>query len=107
MLVAETFKALGDPVRLEIIERLSNGTVFTLSSVSKDLGLTRQGTRKHLQVLADAKLIKLEPVGRKTTVTFVPDTLHAANSFMDSLERKWDTRLEALRNYVENEKFEK
>jgi DNA-binding transcriptional ArsR family regulator len=102
MMVAETFKALGDPVRLGLIERLSSGSTFTLSSISKELGLTRQGIRKHLQVLADARLVKLEPAGRSTTVTFVPTTLHTANSFMDELERKWDTRLEALRDYVES-----
>jgi DNA-binding transcriptional ArsR family regulator len=101
MLVAETFKALGDPVRLEIIERLSSGSSYTLGSVSKDLGLTRQGARKHLQVLVDAQLVTMVPVGRQTTVTFKPAALKEANSFMAQLERKWDERLEALRDYVE------
>jgi DNA-binding transcriptional ArsR family regulator len=103
MLVAETFKALGDPVRLEIIERLSSGSSYTLGSVSKDLGLTRQGARKHLQVLADAKLITMKSAGRHTTLTFKPASLKAANSFMAQLERKWDERLEALRDFVESD----
>ena len=101
--VANTFKALGDPVRLEIIERLSSGSLHTLGSVSKDLGLTRQGARKHLQVLADAELITLQPAGRSTAISFVPQSLRAANSFMEQLERKWDSRLEALRDYAERQ----
>ncbi|MDB5169360.1 MAG: HTH-type transcriptional regulator [Candidatus Saccharibacteria bacterium] len=104
MLIAETFKALGDPVRLEIIERLSSGSLYTLSSVSKDLGLTRQGARKHLQVLADAELIKMEPTGRNTIITFAPASLKAADSFIKQLERKWDVRLEALREFAEGDK---
>ena len=102
MVVAETFKALGDPVRLEIIERLSNGSQYTLGSVSKNLGLTRQGARKHLQVLADASLISMAPAGRHTTILFNPAALKAANLFIEQLEHKWDERLEALRSYVES-----
>ena len=104
MLVAETFKALGDPVRLKIIERLSSGSSYTLSSVSRDLGLTRQGARKHLQVLADADLVKMQPVGRNTALTFAPESLKAANSFIEQLERRWDVRLEALREFAERDK---
>ena len=85
MAVAKTFKALGDPVRLKMVERLSSGYIYTLSSVSKDLGLTRQGARKHLQVLADAKLVRMQPKGRSTTISFVPESLKTANSFMEQL----------------------
>ncbi len=101
IMVSETFKALGDPIRLEIIDRLSKGSMFTLSKVSQDLGLTRQGARKHLQVLADANLIKLQPSGRTTTIALEPASLKAASTFIADLESKWDTRLEALRNFVD------
>jgi DNA-binding transcriptional ArsR family regulator len=104
MLAAETFKALGDPVRLEIIDRLSNGSMYTLSSVSKDLGLTRQGARKHLQVLADAELVSMQPAGRSTTITFKPESLQAANTFIAELEHKWDVRLKALKQFTEGDK---
>jgi DNA-binding transcriptional ArsR family regulator len=101
MFVAETFKALGDPVRLQIIERLSAGTAYTLSSVSNDLGITRQGVRKHLKVLEDANLISLQQAGRNINIQFKPKSLIEANSFIEQIERKWDERLLALRDYVE------
>lgn len=101
MAVSTTFQALGDPVRLEILERLSRGTSHTLTSVSQDLGLTRQGVRKHIQVLAQAGLVTIKPKGRNTMVAFTPGSLQEANTFMLDLERKWDTRLTALRDYVE------
>jgi DNA-binding transcriptional ArsR family regulator len=63
MPVSETFKALGDPVRLEMISRLSAGSDYTVSRLLDGLGLSRQGARKHLQVLADVELVHLQPSG--------------------------------------------
>lgn len=107
MLVAETFKALGDPTRLKIIERLSSGSPYTLGTVSEDLGLTRQGARKHLQILADAELVRITPQGRQTVITLEPTTLKNANTFIENIEQQWAHRLEALRAYVENNKSNK
>ena len=101
MLVADTFKALGDPVRLEIIKRLSDGSMYTVGSVSNGLGLTLQGARKHLQVLVDVKLVSLQNKGRQTEVTLSADTLIEAKLFISELELSWDKRLQALRKFIE------
>lgn len=102
MLVAETFKALGDPIRLEMIKRLSDGSQLALSGLFDGLDLTRQGARKHLQVLADANLVTLETNGRQTEVSLDPRSLADAKSFITGLEVQWDRRLEALRIFVED-----
>ena len=103
MTVVETFKALGDPVRLEMVERLATGSSYTVGSLSSGLGITRQGARKHLQVLTEANLIILEPKGRETEVRLLRDSLDTARAFITELEQRWDKRLEALRNFVELE----
>lgn len=98
---AEIFRALGDPIRIEIITRLSSGKPHTISSVSDDLEITRQGARKHLQVLADAHLIMLVPRGRDTDVILQRKTLDKGKAFIAKLEKQWDARLEALRDFVD------
>ena len=103
MLVADTFKALGDPVRLEIIQRLSDGSSYTIGSVSDGLALTRQGARKHLQVLADVKLVSLITKGRQIEVKLDKEALLVAKTFISSLEIQWDNRLEALQEFVESD----
>lgn len=100
--LAEVFKALGDPIRLEIVQRLSRGESVTIGDVSSGLGVTRQGARKHLQVLVEANVVKLEPRGRGVYVRFEADTLNAAQEFISEVEKRWDARLEALRQFVEN-----
>jgi DNA-binding transcriptional ArsR family regulator len=101
MAAVEVFRALGDPVRLEMIRRLSGGNSYTLTSVSSGLGISRQGARKHVQVLADARLVVLAPVGRDVVVQLEPASLQIAKSFIGELELRWERRLEALRDFVE------
>jgi DNA-binding transcriptional ArsR family regulator len=103
MAAAEVFRALGDPVRLEMMQRLASGEPRTISAVSSDLGISRQGARKHLQVLADAKLIWFEPKGRDVQVLLDRESLDEAKRYIADLERRWDKRLEALRRFVEED----
>ncbi|MHB8637757.1 MAG: ArsR/SmtB family transcription factor [Fimbriimonadaceae bacterium] len=101
MAVAEVFRALGDPVRLEMVQRLSNGAPCTITTVSGKLGISRQGARKHLQVLVNAKVIKMEPKGRDVLVQLDLAVLDQAKAYIAELELCWDKRLEALRRFVE------
>ncbi len=85
------------------MQRLSSGEVHTINSVSKGLDITRQGARKHLQILADAHLVVLESKGRDTSVRLERETLEEGRAFIAELERRWDKRLEALRRFVDGE----
>ena len=103
MQAVQIFKALGDPVRLEIVKRLSNGSSYTMNNLSKDLGVSRQGARKQIQVLLSAKVVNLEPVGRETLVSLDLSSLELARTFISNIEEQWDQRLMALKNFVENQ----
>tara|TARA_R110000782_G_scaffold207003_2_gene295528 strand:+ start:1329 stop:1643 length:315 start_codon:yes stop_codon:yes gene_type:complete len=98
---AAIYKALGAPVRLEIVKRLSVMPSCTVGDISKNLGISRQGARKQLQVLVDANVVHLSQRGRQTHVSLDTETLRIARSFISRLERQWDDRLEALKNFVE------
>lgn len=103
MPVAEIFKALGDPIRLEMVQRLSSGSSYTISHVSSNLGITRQGARKHLEVLEQAQLVLLESKGRDVLVQLNPKTVDTAKAFIAKLEKQWDTRLAALKAFAEKD----
>ena len=101
MAAAEIFHALGDPIRLEMVQRLTRGSRCTITVISEGLGITRQGARKHLQVLADARVVALQPEGRDVLVSLEPESLDQAKLFIAELERRWGARLDALRKFVE------
>ena len=103
MALADLFHALGEPTRLEMVVRLSRGGSYTITSLSQGLNITRQGARKHLQVLADSKIIILEPKGRDTSVSLDMAALDLGKKFIADLELRWQKRLEALRDFVEDQ----
>ncbi len=102
--IAATFKALGDPIRLEMINRLSDGSSYTVGRLSEDLGITRQGARKHLQMLADVQLVSFRLRGRQTQVELERASLAASRQFISELEAQWDQRLDDLRATLEADK---
>lgn len=101
MVAVQIFKALGDPVRLEIVKRLSDGSSYTMNNLSKDLGVSRQGARKQIQVLLSANVVHLNPVGRETLVSLDRSSLELARTFISNIEAQWDQRLSALKDFVE------
>ena len=103
MALAKVFSALGDPVRLELVQRLISEPHQRISQVTEGLGLTRQGARRQLQVLVDADIVILEPAGREVWVDVKRESLDPVKSFISKLERQWEHRLEALKQSIESE----
>jgi len=99
--IAQIFKALGDPVRLQIVQRLSNGTALCMGELSKDLGISRQGARKQIQALVSAKVVQLHPAGREVKVQLDTAALQQGRDFITALEAQWDQRLLALKQFTE------
>lgn len=98
---ATVYKALGDPIRLQMVKRLASGNPSTIGDLSKNLDITRQGARKQLQVLVAAKIVHLSPQGRETWVQLDVSTLEKARLFIAEIEKQWDHRLNALKLFVE------
>jgi DNA-binding transcriptional ArsR family regulator/uncharacterized protein YndB with AHSA1/START domain len=51
------FKALGDPARRRLLDRLNERNGLTLTELCADMGITRQSVTKHLDVLEAAGLV--------------------------------------------------
>jgi DNA-binding transcriptional ArsR family regulator len=59
------FKALADPTRRHLLDRLFERDGRTLSELESDLEMTRFGVMKHLRVLEDAGLVVTKRSGRE------------------------------------------
>lgn len=60
----EIFKALNDPARREILDRLRKKDGQTLTDLEEQFAMTRFGVMKHLKVLEEAGLVLPRKVGR-------------------------------------------
>jgi DNA-binding transcriptional ArsR family regulator len=98
---ATVFSALGDANRLRLIQSLSDGGTRSISQLSEDMELTRQGVTKHLRVLEGAGLVKSSRVGRESRFRFEPQAIDNARSYLDSVSQQWDMALARLKAFVE------
>jgi DNA-binding transcriptional ArsR family regulator len=59
------FKALADPTRRHLLDRLFQRDGRTLTELESELEMTRFGVMKHLRVLEDARLVVTRRRGRE------------------------------------------
>ena len=99
---APVFAALGDPTRLSLLGRLSDGGARSIATLSADGRLTRQAVTKHLKVLEGAGLVSRARSGRETRYSFRPEPVDEARAYLDSVSAQWDAALGRLRAFVED-----
>ena len=95
------FVALADPTRRALIERLSAEGDQTSTELAKELPITRQGVSKHLNILAEAKLVTVRQKGRDRYYTLQPQQLNEAITWVDRVRAQWERRLTALAAYLD------
>ena len=90
------FKALADPGRRRLMDRLHAHDGQSLSELCRHFDMTRQGVAQHLSVLEAANLVAVERRGREKLHFLNPVPLH---EIYDRWIRKFERpRLKALRD---------
>jgi DNA-binding transcriptional ArsR family regulator len=88
------FKALADPSRRELLDRLYAENGQTLNELCTRLAMTRQAVSKHLAILEDANLVATVKRGREKLHYLNPVPIHEiAERWIGKYERH---RLRAL-----------
>ena len=96
----DMFKALGHPLRRDIVERLSGG-VATVGEVSRDFGVSKPTVSRHLKMLEDAGLVSRVVDGRTHRLALRPEALADASSWIDTQRERWERLFEVLGEYLE------
>ena len=99
--MAKVFFALGDSTRLGLIAVLCAGEAYSIAQLTANTALTRQAVTKHLQVLADAGLVKDLRIGRERLWQFDPTQLEEARRSLEVIGRQWETALGKLKAFAE------
>jgi DNA-binding transcriptional ArsR family regulator len=98
---APIFAALGDPTRLSLLAKLSDGRLRSIADLSSDAAISRQAVTKHLNVLEQAGLVKSSRVGRESRYAFRPEPIESLKDYLDGVSRQWDDALGRLKSFVE------
>jgi DNA-binding transcriptional ArsR family regulator len=95
--IDKVFKALADPSRRELLDRLHAKNGLSLTELCKGLDMARQSVTQHLGLLEDANLISVEWQGREKLHYFNAVPIHA---IYERWIRKFEEqRLSALHDF--------
>jgi DNA-binding transcriptional ArsR family regulator len=100
---APVFAALGDSTRLRLIALLCAGGAASIAQLTVGTDVTRQAVTKHLQVLADAGLVRDIKLGRERFWEFDPLQLEEARRSLETIAQQWDFALGKLKLAMESE----
>jgi DNA-binding transcriptional ArsR family regulator len=100
---APLFAALGDKTRLDLVARLCSGGPLSIARLTDGADVTRQAITKHLNILADAGLVRDIRVGRERLWEVETQQLEEARRCLERISSQWDEALARLKLAVEGE----
>ncbi len=101
--LSDTFAALADPTRREILERLADGEA-TVNELAEPFRISVQAVSKHLKVLERAGLITRSRDAKKRPCILRAAALDDVTRWAEHTRRAWEERLDRLAEYLKQEK---
>ena len=99
--VVETvFKALADPTRRALFERLARDGEQTVHALTDRAGVSQPAVSKHLGVLKHAKLVRDRREGRQTHYSAQPQALEPLIDWMSLYGACWRERFDRLESLL-------
>ena len=93
------FKALSDPTRRRVLERLSRSAA-SVSELAEPFDMALPSFVQHLRVLEDSGLVSSTKTGRVRTYKLDAAQLHTAEDWLARQRSLWERRLDQLDAYL-------
>ncbi len=98
----DVFKALADPIRRHLLDRLCAENGQTLGELCRNLDMTRQAVTKHLAVLESANLVVTVWRGREKLHYLNPVPIHEIyERWIGKFERERLRKMHELKRVME------
>jgi len=99
--ITKLLKAIADPTRRDIFHALVIATsALSITQISNQFEMTRQGVTKHIKTLEEAGLVNIQAQGRERFCNANAKPLKEVNKWLQSYSKFWDTKLSALEEYL-------
>ncbi|MBV8106356.1 MAG: winged helix-turn-helix transcriptional regulator [Hyphomicrobiales bacterium] len=97
---ADVFRAIADPTRRAILDRLRAGPA-NAGALAADFDQTRPAISKHVKVLRDARLVVETRSGRERYYKLNPVPLQAVVGWVEGYRSFWQSSLSRLKRNLE------
>lgn len=88
---AQTFRALAEPNRLNIVELLLKEPL-PVGEIAERLKLNQPQTSKHLRVLSEAGLVEVQPIANRRIYKLRPEPFQELDEWLESYRRVWEAQ---------------
>jgi DNA-binding transcriptional ArsR family regulator len=99
----DPFAALSDPTRRHIIEMLARGGAMPAGRIADAFPSARPTISRHLKVLRDAGLVKVNAVAQERRYALSPCELAKVEEWIARHRRFWEEALSKLQRFVESD----
>ncbi len=96
------WNALVDPHRRAVLDLLTQGEL-SVGELVERLGLTQPQTSKHLRVLRDAGLVRVEQRAQRRIYAVEPGPMAELDQWLTPYRRLWNARLDRLGAHLDKE----
>ncbi len=96
----DVFKALADPTRRALFERLARDGEQTVHALTDHAGVSQPTVSKHLGILKIANLVRDRPEGRETYYSAQPQALAPLIDWMSLYADFWRERFDRLESLL-------
>jgi DNA-binding transcriptional ArsR family regulator len=97
---SDVFRAIADPTRRAILDRLRAGP-SAVNDLAADFDFSRPAISKHLRVLKEAGLVSETRAGRERHYQLCPMPLQRVAGWVEGYRSFWLTNLTNLKRYLE------
>src|ERR1700761_579109 len=100
---ADVFRAIADPTRRAILDRLRAGPA-PVNALASEFEQSRPAISKHLKVLRDARLVEEHRAGRERLYELRPVPLQQVAGWIEGYRSFWQVSLTNLKRLLEEER---
>ena len=101
MIETDLFRALGDPTRRAVYERLTGGEM-SVSALTAGFGISQPAVSQHLAALKAAGLVGERREGRRVFYRIEPKGLTPLFDWLDRYRAFWPERIERLKDLLKD-----
>lgn len=102
----DVFQAIADPTRRAILSLIAIQSM-TPNAIAEHFNSSRQTISKHIQILAECKLLKQEQSGREIYYHINPNKVKEVSDWAEQFRELWEGRLNRMESVLKNMKKQK
>jgi DNA-binding transcriptional ArsR family regulator len=100
----DTFSALAEPTRRNILELLANSGQLSATDIYQKFTVSPPAISQHLKVLREANLVHMEKRAQQRLYQINPESVREIEGWIKQLTKRWDERFTAVDALLETEK---